>query len=269
MALSAAFLRDITENIRLAARQAADRSLGRLCAGGTGNAVPRDARQRNEAGAGGRRDRHAGRCCRASGSSLLHAARALFERHYGGVCLLNADSPTLPTANLVQAAQALAAPGDRVVLGPAEDGGYYLIGMKAEHAAMFADIAWSTDTVAAQTRERVASLGLDLVELETWYDVDDNAALRRLLSELAGTDPGAYRRTGHGRVSAATGTGRTAGRSGRMIGGAHPHPALSRIRERVSLLPLPHAREGDGWRCGQKAPSPACGRGQGEGGLRS
>lgn len=191
MALSAAFLRDITENIRLAARQAAidpwvayapaglEMLFHGMLASGTKLVLADGEIDTPDAVEG-------------FGKSLLHAARALFERHYGGVCLLNADSPTLPTANLVQAAQALAAPGDRVVLGPAEDGGYYLIGMKAEHAAMFADIAWSTDTVAAQTRERVASLGLDLVELETWYDVDDNAALRRLLSELAGTDPGAY-----------------------------------------------------------------------------
>jgi hypothetical protein len=72
------------------------------------------------------------------------------------------------------------------VLGPAEDGGYYIIGMKAEHAGLFADIAWSTASVAAQTRERAAALGLELVELDTWYDVDDNAALQRLLLELSG-----------------------------------------------------------------------------------
>jgi glycosyltransferase A (GT-A) superfamily protein (DUF2064 family) len=82
----------------------------------------------------------------------------------------------------------LAAPGDRVVLGPAEDGGYYIIGMKAEHAGLFSDIAWSTATVAAQTRERAAALGLELVELDTWYDVDDNAALQRLMLELSGGD---------------------------------------------------------------------------------
>jgi rSAM/selenodomain-associated transferase 1 len=191
MALSSAFLRDITENIRLAAREAAidpwvayapaglEMLFHGMLASGTrlvladGEIATPDAVQ-------------------GFGRSLLHAARALFERHYGAVCLLNADSPTLPTAVLVRAAQALAAPGDRVVLGPAEDGGYYLIGMKAEHAGLFADVTWSTDTVAAQTRERIATLGLELVELETWYDVDDNAALQRLLGELSGSDPGAY-----------------------------------------------------------------------------
>lgn len=91
----------------------------------------------------------------------------------------------MPTALLRQAATALLAPGDRVVLGPADDGGYYFIGMKAPHAHLFEDVAWSTDIVAEQTRARVEALGLELVELEPWYDVDDAAALRRLLREVS------------------------------------------------------------------------------------
>jgi rSAM/selenodomain-associated transferase 1 len=185
MALSAAFLRDITENIRLAAREApidgwiayAPAGLEMLfhgmLASGTRLALADGAIEAPDGVQG------FGRC-------LLHGARALFERHYDAVCLLNSDSPTLPTAMLVRAAQALAEPGDRVVLGPAKDGGYYVIGMKAEHAGLFADIAWSTGTVAAQTRERVAALGLELVELDAWYDVDDSAALQRLLADVAG-----------------------------------------------------------------------------------
>ena len=70
------------------------------------------------------------------------------------------------------------------MLGPAEDGGYYLIGMKSADPALFSDIAWSTETVAAQTRERAAARGLELVELDPWYDVDDSAALERLLRDL-------------------------------------------------------------------------------------
>jgi glycosyltransferase A (GT-A) superfamily protein (DUF2064 family) len=116
---------------------------------------------------------------------LLHAARSLFDRGHGSVCLLNADSPTLPTSLLVEAACLLAAPGDRVVFGPADDGGYYLIGMKAPHARLFADIDWSTGHVARQTRARITELGLDCVELAPWYDVDDHASLRLLLDDLA------------------------------------------------------------------------------------
>ncbi len=184
MALSAAFLRDITENIRLAAREAPidawiayapaglEMLFNGMLATGTRLVLADGAIETPDAVQG-------------FGRSLLHAARALFERRYDAVCLLNSDSPTLPTAMLVRAAEALAAPGDRVVLGPADDGGYYVIGMKAAHAELFADIAWSTDAVAAQTRERAAELGLPLVELDSWYDVDDNAALQRLLRDVS------------------------------------------------------------------------------------
>src|ERR1700735_3202134 len=94
------------------------------------------------------------------GRCLLQATERLFARGYSAVCLLNSDSPTLPTAQLSRAAAALAEAGDRVVLGPAEDGGYYLIGMKAAHAHLFRDIEWSTDRVADQTRARIQALGL-------------------------------------------------------------------------------------------------------------
>jgi rSAM/selenodomain-associated transferase 1 len=126
------------------------------------------------------------------GASLLDAAEDLLAGGYGSVCLVNADSPTLPTAVLVEAARALAAPGDRLVLGPAEDGGYYLIGLSYPHRRLFEDIAWSTDRVFRQTLERAAELRLDTVTLPGWYDVDDVAALRRLAGELRDPDPARY-----------------------------------------------------------------------------
>ena len=101
------------------------------------------------------------------------------------VALVNSDGPTLPPSLLRRAVSLLLPPGDRVVLGPADDGGYYLIGTKHAHAHLFTDITWSTDIVAEQTRARVRELGLDLVELPPWYDVDDEPSLRRLVAELA------------------------------------------------------------------------------------
>ena len=98
--------------------------------------------------------------------------------------MLNSDSPTLPTDILRRAAALLLEEGrECCVLGPAEDGGYYLLGMRRPHARLFADIAWSTGTVADDTRLRARELGLHVVELPEWYDVDDRAALRRLLDE--------------------------------------------------------------------------------------
>lgn len=118
------------------------------------------------------------------GASLLDAASDLLAAGYGAVCLVNSDSPTLPTAVLVEAAQALAAAGDRVVLGPAEDGGYYLIGLKRAHRRLFDDIAWSTEQVLRQTLARAAEIGLAAVTLRSWYDIDDIESLRRLAWEL-------------------------------------------------------------------------------------
>jgi len=118
-------------------------------------------------------------------ASLHDAAADLLRMGYGGVCLINSDSPTLPTEFLADAARALARPGDRLVLGPAEDGGYYLIGMKRLHARLFEDIAWSTEAVFAQTIERAGEIGLEPVVLPGWYDIDDIRTLQRLWSEIA------------------------------------------------------------------------------------
>lgn len=118
------------------------------------------------------------------GRCLQQATWAQFDRGHGAAVVLNADSPTLPTALLVETATVLARPGDRAVLGPSDDGGYYLLGLKARHARMFEDIDWSTERVAAQTLERAAEIGLPVHRLPVWYDVDDRAALAVLHGEL-------------------------------------------------------------------------------------
>jgi rSAM/selenodomain-associated transferase 1 len=117
-------------------------------------------------------------------NSLPDAVEDLIAAGYRGVCLLNADSPTLPTSVLIDAIASLRAPGERVVLGPSTDGGYYLIGLKHPHRHLFHDIAWSTERVYRQTCERAASIGLESVTLPAWYDVDDAASLRWLCREL-------------------------------------------------------------------------------------
>jgi uncharacterized protein len=186
--LSRSFLRDITENIRLAARTTPlagyiayapagfEALFDGLLAPGT-RLVLAD-------GAGPMPPRVQG-----FGRALLHAARALFAHGHRAVALLNSDSPTLPTALLSEMGEALDAPGDRVVLGPAEDGGYYVLGMKGPHVHLFEDIAWSTAAVAEETRRRARALRLDVVELAAWYDVDDGASLRRLLREVSSPPP--------------------------------------------------------------------------------
>jgi rSAM/selenodomain-associated transferase 1 len=118
------------------------------------------------------------------GACLRHATWELFDRRHEGAVVLNADSPTLPTELLVRTAEVLAQPGDRAVLGPSDDGGYYLLGLKRRHQRMFEDIDWSTERVSEQTLARAEELGLTVDVLPAWYDVDDAAALRTLHDEL-------------------------------------------------------------------------------------
>jgi uncharacterized protein len=118
------------------------------------------------------------------GERLCNATDDLLRQGYGAVCLINSDSPTLPESILVRAIKSLAAGGDRVVLGAAEDGGYYLIGLKHVHRNLFNEIAWSTSDVLARTTQRAAEIGLPVELLPTWYDVDDAQTLNQLCEEL-------------------------------------------------------------------------------------
>jgi rSAM/selenodomain-associated transferase 1 len=124
------------------------------------------------------------------GRVLLDTTRTLLARGYGAVCVLCADSPTLPTAYLVSAVRHLldgpAQARPDTVLGPADDGGYWLLGLTKPHPDPYANITWSSDRVADETRDRCAQAGLRLVELDTWYDVDDPSSLARLISEGSG-----------------------------------------------------------------------------------
>ena len=122
----------------------------------------------------------------AFGQRLVVAAEDLFAAGFASVCLINSDSPTVPSTTFVEAVGELAKPGDRVVLGPSDDGGYYLIGVKNLHARLFEEIEWSTERVLAQTLERAAEIGVDVHQLPAGYDVDDGTTLQRLCDELLG-----------------------------------------------------------------------------------
>jgi uncharacterized protein len=181
-ALSACFLRDMTQMLLSAGRAAPiDGYIAFAPAGSEASFAPIVAPGTGYVLADGAIDAPAGVI--GFGRCLLQAAQALFARGYGAVGLLNSDSPTLPAELIVAAARLLAAPGDRAVLGPATDGGYYLLALKAPHAELFADIDWSTARVADQTRAAARRLGLEMAEIAPWYDVDDPASLARLVSD--------------------------------------------------------------------------------------
>ncbi len=99
------------------------------------------------------------------------------------VCLVDSDSPALPFASLWPQLTKPRGPGE-VVVGPCEDGGYYLIGMTSPNFGVFEDIPWSTREVMSATRERCRSHAHPLEELPVAYDVDELADLARLERDL-------------------------------------------------------------------------------------
>ncbi len=124
------------------------------------------------------------------GERLLATAEDLLACGYGSVCLIDSDSPTVPAAAFEQAVAELASPGDRVVLGPSHDGGYYLIGLKRAHPEPFTNITWSTSSVFAETIAALKSANIETTILPLWYDVDDADTLDILTAELLhGTPP--------------------------------------------------------------------------------
>jgi uncharacterized protein len=109
-------------------------------------------------------------------------SRMLAAFAVGPTLVAGSDCPALKPEHFESAAKALR--DVDVVLIPAEDGGYVLIGARAAHAALFADIAWSNSTVLAETKARVAALGLSCIELPTLWDVDTESDLARLEREF-------------------------------------------------------------------------------------
>ncbi len=86
------------------------------------------------------------------------------------VILLGADTPALSAAHLVEAAAALTR--SDVVIGPAEDGGYWLLGLSRAMPFLFVDMPWSTDAVFRLTHERLVSAGIQPALLATLADCD-------------------------------------------------------------------------------------------------
>jgi rSAM/selenodomain-associated transferase 1 len=118
------------------------------------------------------------------GERLDHVLAQCLREGYRQAVVMDSDSPTLPVDTLRQAFRELDDPGVDVVLGPCEDGGYYLIGVKAPCPALFQGIAWSTPTVVAETLDRTRDQGLQVTCLPCWYDIDTYADLQRLAEEL-------------------------------------------------------------------------------------
>jgi rSAM/selenodomain-associated transferase 1 len=113
------------------------------------------------------------------GDRMHHVFETLFCRGYRRVVIIGTDVPTLPLDRYQQALELL----NRfdVVLGPALDGGYYLIGLTTTTPELLHDIPWSTDRVLPLTKEKAAALSLTVGELPQWRDVDTLDDLNTLI----------------------------------------------------------------------------------------
>lgn len=123
------------------------------------------------------------------GARLTRLFARLLDEGHRGVVAVDSDSPTLPMAYVAAAARTLAQREADVVVGPSQDGGYYLIGVRAPRPDLFHGVPWSTPRTRAVTLARCRALGLSVRLLPRWFDVDTAEDLARLRAELgrAGT----------------------------------------------------------------------------------
>ena len=106
---------------------------------------------------------------------------------------MDSDRPTLPMIYVSEAVTTLEARAADVVLGPSEDGGYYLVGLNAPAPPLFEGVPWSTERVLDVTLDKAEMLGLRVHLLAAWFDVDTEADLNRLRCSLESGTAGAPR----------------------------------------------------------------------------
>jgi uncharacterized protein len=120
------------------------------------------------------------------GERMANAFRHVFAEGCTAAAIIGTDSPDLPVSR-IDTAYELLEKGD-VVLGPSEDGGYYLLGMRKMYAGLFHDILWSSANVLRESLRKAEDAGITVSLLPTWHDVDTAEDLRRpqLLDEENG-----------------------------------------------------------------------------------
>ena len=129
------------------------------------------------------------------GARILWTFDQLFRQGYPQVMVIDSDTPTLPTAYLERAVALIADGESDVVIGPTEDGGYYLIGLRHSRRELFERMPWSTSQVFPETRRRCEQYGLTVACTECWYDVDTPDDLARLSESFDQVQGGLARHT--------------------------------------------------------------------------
>jgi uncharacterized protein len=128
------------------------------------------------------------------GARLDHAVTSYLSRGCERVVVMNSDGPTLPSEYVRQAFALLSDRSD-VVLGPCDDGGYYLIGLRKPAPRLLREVRMSTPRVLADTLHIAREENLRVALLPPWYDVDDRASLERLIAEVRAGAVGVARHT--------------------------------------------------------------------------
>lgn len=129
------------------------------------------------------------------GFRLANNFDQLLGMGYQGALAIDSDSPTLPTHFLEEALDLIATPTIDLVLGPSDDGGYYLIGLRKLYGELFEKMAWSTADVMPETIGRAEAKGLKVATLPLWFDVDTAEDLERLKASLQNAQEDAARHT--------------------------------------------------------------------------
>jgi len=115
------------------------------------------------------------------GHRLINAFDDSFRSGYSRVLAVGTDQPLIPESFLLTGFSGL--DEAEVAIGPADDGGYYALGLKALYPELFEQIPWSTPGVFKATVEAAERAGLRICRLPRWFDVDDREGLRRLIAE--------------------------------------------------------------------------------------
>lgn len=117
------------------------------------------------------------------GERLHHAFRECLEDGYREIIVLGSDSPHLPAAYVLRAFDELGKA--EVVVGPARDGGYYLLGATRLHTALLNDMPWGTSQLYRETVRRARREGIPIASLPAWYDLDLPESVAQLWQDLS------------------------------------------------------------------------------------
>lgn len=115
------------------------------------------------------------------GERLQNAFAESFAAGFHRVVAVGSDQPFIPTEYVLEAFSALEQ--NDLTIGPAQDGGYYALGLKSPHPTLFQDMPWSTPELFVQTMQAARANQLSVCQLPLWHDVDDVDGLRWLIAQ--------------------------------------------------------------------------------------